>query len=154
MKTLLSLQAWQSSGDAPVTWPMWTPIMAAQQGDPFKTQRHYTALYHNQQPDVSSVATITTHHHQVRSVFPLSFRTSKISSAKQTCWFRWLVHWLLSWFVWLDGWLVYRFIRCFIGFFDWIVLLVCTSIGLLAGSLAAYVVDKLANQFLCWSAVG
>ncbi|XP_021934945.1 cyclic nucleotide-gated cation channel subunit A-like isoform X2 [Zootermopsis nevadensis] len=44
---------------------MWTPIMAAQQGDPFKTQRHYTALYHNQQPDVSSVATITTHHHQV-----------------------------------------------------------------------------------------
>jgi hypothetical protein len=43
--------------------------MAAQQGDPFKAQRHYAAFHHNQQPDVSSVATITTHHHPVK--FPL-----------------------------------------------------------------------------------
>ncbi|XP_033610303.1 cyclic nucleotide-gated cation channel subunit A isoform X2 [Cryptotermes secundus] len=44
---------------------MWTPIMAAQQVDPFKAQRQYAAFSRNQQPDVSSVATITTHHHQV-----------------------------------------------------------------------------------------
>ena len=63
---LLLLQAWQSSGESPATWPMWTPIMATQQGDPFKAQRHYAAFHHNQQQDVSSVATINMYHHQVK----------------------------------------------------------------------------------------
>ncbi|PSN45842.1 hypothetical protein C0J52_05517 [Blattella germanica] len=54
-----------SSGDSPVTWPMWTPIMAAQQGDPFKAQRHFAAAaaFHHEPPDVSSTA--AHHPHQV-----------------------------------------------------------------------------------------
>jgi len=43
--------------------------MAAQQGDPFQAQSHYAAFHHNQQPDGSSVATITVHQHPVK--FPL-----------------------------------------------------------------------------------
>jgi hypothetical protein len=42
--------------------------MAGQQGDPFKAQRHYAAFHHNQQPDVSAVAAIATHHHPVKFI--------------------------------------------------------------------------------------
>jgi hypothetical protein len=43
--------------------------MAAQKGDPFKTQRHYASFHHNQQPDVPPVATINIHHHPVKFPF-------------------------------------------------------------------------------------